>query len=61
MLRTADQIIEDTADAEALERAVRVLKRRHDIARRSAPPRIYLAVRVLEAEAQKLRGECHAV
>jgi hypothetical protein len=59
--RSAEQVIEDTADAEALERAAAVLKRRHFVAGRRAPLGVKIAIYALQAEAQKLRGESRSV
>lgn len=49
------------ADAIILERAVRVLRRRYDFRDSGVLERIRYTVWTLEAEAQRLRGECHSV
>lgn len=51
----------DLADAILLERAVKVLRRRYDLRDINTPERIRFTVWMLEAEAQKLRGECNSV
>ena len=51
----------EITDAIILERAVRVLRRRHDLRDIKTPERIRFTVWTLEAEAQKLRGECNSV
>ncbi len=51
----------EVADAIILERAARVLRRRHDLRDVGVPERFRFAVYTLDAEAQKLRGECSSV
>jgi hypothetical protein len=51
----------EVADAIILERAVRVLRRRHDFRDANVLERIRFTVWTLEIEAQKLRGDCSSV
>lgn len=60
MPRPAEQVMQDAADAEALERAIRVLTRQYDPSRGMVPERIRNTVLTLHAEVQQLRGECRS-
>jgi hypothetical protein len=51
----------EVADAIILERAARVLRRRHDLRDVGIPERFRFTVYMLDAEAQKLRGESNSV